>query len=298
MTFDRLRSLRAGGLFIALVTTTPLSPALGGDPSSPVVIKAGIVDLRPLFTDWGLPLRLQGARPTCSVFTVAGALEYALASQQHRRVPLSVEFLNWASNEATKEADDGSFFSDLWKGVVAYGLCPEADMPYENRFDTKRRPSEAALQKAKGMTNSGLQLHWIKPWDVKTGLTEAQFAEIKTVLSNQWPVCGGFRWPKQERWDLGVLRMTPPDGVVDGHSVLLVGFRDDPQQAGGGVFLIRNSGRSVHDGAMPYEFARAYMNDALWVDYPATNASSASLKRNGTTESSPPQGTARGGTDR
>jgi hypothetical protein len=298
MTFDRLRFFRAGGLLVALVTTAPLFPALGGDPSSPAVIKAGAVDLRPLFTNWGLPLRLQGARPTCSVFTVAGALEYALASQQHRRVPLSVEFLNWASNEATKEADDGSFFSDLWKGVVAYGLCPEADMPYEGRFEPKRRPSEAAMQKGREMTNSGLRLHWIKPWDVKTGLTEAQFAGIKTALSNQWPVCGGFRWPKQERWDRGVLRMTPPDGVVDGHSVLLVGFRDDPQQTGGGVFLIRNSGKGVHDGAMPYEFARAYMNDALWIDPPPPNATKASLKLSGATESSTAQGTAGAGTDR
>ena len=33
-------------------------------------------DLRPLFENWGFDRRVQGKRPTCSVFTMAGAMEY------------------------------------------------------------------------------------------------------------------------------------------------------------------------------------------------------------------------------
>ena len=60
--------------------------------------------------------------------------------------------------------------------------------------------------------------------------------------------------------------MCPRNAVRDGHSVLLVGFRDDPAQPGGGVFLIRNTAGKSRDGLMTYEYVRTYMNDAVWVD--------------------------------
>ena len=99
------------------------------------------VDLRPAFEKWGFGPRVQGKRGTCSVFAVAGALEYALASKQGRGTQLSVEFLNWASNQALGEMQDGSFFSDLWRGFAIYGVCPEEDMPYQDEFDPIGRPA-------------------------------------------------------------------------------------------------------------------------------------------------------------
>ena len=60
--------------------------------------------------------------------------------------------------------------------------------------------------------------------------------------------------------------MCPRDAVCDGHSVLLVGYRDDRTQPGGGVFLIRNSGGPSRDGMLSYEYVKAYMNDAIWID--------------------------------
>jgi hypothetical protein len=113
---------------------------------------------------------------------------------------------------------------------------------------------------------AGLRFHWIKEWDVNTGLTNAQLLAIRRTLNAGWPVCGGSRWPKQERWVEEVLQMCPPDAVRDGHSVLLVGYRDDPAQPGGGVFLFRNTSRDGRDGSMPYAYAQAYMNDAAWVE--------------------------------
>jgi hypothetical protein len=56
------------------------------------------------------------------------------------------------------------------------------------------------------------------------------------------------------------------DGVHDGHSVLLVGYRDDAALPGGGAFLMRNSGKGLRDGLLSYQFARAYVNDAVWID--------------------------------
>ena len=225
------------------------------------------VDLRHAFEKWDLTPRVQGKRNTCSVFTVAGAMEYATANKTGRTPRVSVEFLNWASNQAVRDNDDGSFFSDLWRGFTIYGACPEQDMPYQDKFDPNRAPSEEAKDHARQMHEVGLQLHWIKPWNPNTGLTDAHLAAIKRVLRQQWPVCGGFRWPKQVKWKDDVLEMAPPEGVFDGHSVLLVGCRDDPQQPGRGTFLFRNSNNNGRDGWMTYEYARAYMNDAVWIDY-------------------------------
>ena len=240
--------------------------AQGADIAAHPASEPSGIDLRSAFTNWGLPLRLQGRRGTCSLFAMAGALEYALAREKRQGPIVSIEFLNWASNEATTNSNDGGFFSDIWTGFVAYGVCIEADWPYQQDYDPKLRPAETALRHAKDLAKADLRLHWIKPWDVRTGLSRSQLLEIKRVLSQRWPVCGGLRWPKHERWQEGILQMAPPEGVFDGHSLLLVGYRDHPNQPGGGIFLIRNSGGGVHDGAMTYEYVMAYMNDAAWID--------------------------------
>ena len=246
---------------LALAAGLFLSPDVYAAPPSNA-------DLRPLFENWGLERRVQGKRPTCSVFTMAGAMEYAMAIKRGRGMHLSVEFLNWASNRSLGERNDGSFFSDLWRGYEIYGVCPERDMPYAEAFDASLEPGDAARDKAREMKEVGFRMHWIKPWNRNTGLTEKQFLSIKRVLEKKWPVCGGFRWPRKPvKWIDDVLEMRPPEGVVDGHSVLIVGYRDDPAQPGGGVFVFRNSNNNGRDGHMTYEYARAYMNDAVWIDF-------------------------------
>ncbi len=50
------------------------------------------------------------------MLTITQAIEFAVAEKQRRTSRLSVEFLNWASNQAIGDKHDGGFFSDLWKG--------------------------------------------------------------------------------------------------------------------------------------------------------------------------------------
>ena len=254
---------------LAIVWLMPLWPVVQASGLAPARAtshpSAGAVDLRPNFKKWGLPLRSQGGRGTCSVFTLTGAIEYALASERGTGTVSSVEFLNWASNQATTNSSDGGFFADLWKGFERYGICAETKLPYRAHYDPDLQPDPGALAQARAAIRMHLQLNWIKRWDVTTGLTEAQFQEIKQVLAGGWPVCAGMRWPRHESWRKNVLRMATPAEVFDGHSVLLVGFKEDPVQPGGGVFLIRNTGGGVQDGALPYDYARAYINDAAWV---------------------------------
>jgi hypothetical protein len=224
------------------------------------------IDLRSRLHHWGLNARRQGDRPTCSVFTVVGALEYAIASRQQCGMRLSVEFLNWAAHSAVSRAADGGFFSEFWEGYMAYGICPEEALPYRDRYDAALQPEAGALDAAGTMQTLGLRLHWIKEWNPEMGLTEAQLDAIKDTLARGWPICGGFRWPRQAEWEQDVLQVCPPSEVYDGHSVLLVGYEDDERQPGGEAFIIRNSGGDGRDGYLPYAYVQAYMNDAAWVD--------------------------------
>jgi hypothetical protein len=229
--------------------------------------KPHAVDLRPFLEKWKLAPRVQGDRPTCSVFVVTEALEYALAAKQRRSPRLSVEFLNWAKNKASNSADDGACFSDLWKGYETYGICPEADVPYRASFDPALKPDEKSLANGKAFLPHGMKLHWIKEWDPNKGVNAEQLAEIKNTLARGWPVGGGFLWPKSKELEDNVLKVAPRSEVVDGHSVLLVGYRDDAKQPGGGVFLFRNTAGQSRDSTMTYEYALTYMNDAIWIDY-------------------------------
>jgi hypothetical protein len=254
------------GLFVVPATLPPASSAPPTPDESGAPEPVDSIDLRPVFAKWGLPPRAQGDRGTCSVFTITGAIEYALAEKRQRATRLSVEFLNWGSNRTIEEFRDGGFFSDLWKGFESYGICAEEDLPYRKEFNPELQPSPAALERARRIHEDNLELHWIKKWDPNKGLTEDQFTALKATLRRRKPVCGGLLWPKAAKWVDGVLQMAPREAVRDGHSVILVGFRDAPSQPGGGVFLVWNSSQGPRQGAMSYEYVRAYMNDAVWVD--------------------------------
>lgn len=253
----------------ASIAPSPTTPAPGAaSPSSPA--RAAdlpfSVDLRPKFAGFGLTPRVQGGRGTCSVFAVTQALEFAAARKKGAGERLSEEFLNWASNQALGQAADGGFFSDLWKGYEKFGVCTDAAMPYRERFEPDSPPSADAMAQAAATQKLGLQLHWIKEWDVNTGLTPDHLASIKKTMAGGWPVFTGLRWPKRAEWNNNVLQMAAPADVFDGHSILFVGYRDDPVMPGGGVFIFRNSSGPARESEMTYEYALAYANDAAWID--------------------------------
>ncbi len=224
-----------------------------------------VVDLAPDFERWGLPVRAQGDRGTCSVFAVLGALEHALAARSGEGIALSVEFLNWAGHRATGRTVDGGFFWELWKGYERSGICAEAVLPYAAAFDASLEPSDAVLREASSRLHAASELHWLKEWDPETGLTDAELHDVKRALAEGRPVCGGFRWPRAPQWNDGVLAMAGAADVFDGHSVLLSGYADD-DTPDGGSFAIRNSAASEASGRMSYEYVREYMNAAAWIE--------------------------------
>jgi len=205
------------------------------------------VDLRPNFDRWSLSLRKQGNRPTCSVFASVGAIEYAVARQLDRGVPLSVEFANWAGNRAIDRDQDGHFFWEIIKGFESNGICSEVEMPYAKEFSAERGPTEQALSEAKGFQSLGLKFHWIRPNDGKAGLTAEQISDIKTTLAQGWPVAVGSY-----------------------HSILLVGFTNSTALAGGGEFYVRDSGGG-NEQTLTYAATAKRICDAFWVESQVAN---------------------------
>lgn len=223
-------------------------------------------DLRPIFAAHGLEAKSQAPRGCCSLFALCGVLEFELAQSGARTAPLSEEFLNWASHQSNGRRTDGSFFSDALRGLWLYGVCREDLWPYAPSFDPDATPSPEAL--ADAATRRNVSARWIKRWDVNTGMTGQMLAQMRQELYDGHPVALGMRWPKREQFLEGdVLAVPEPQDVFDGHSVLLVGYRDDPAQPGGGLFVFRNHAgpqwRQNGYASLPYDYVARYGNDAL-----------------------------------
>ena len=222
------------------------------------------VDLSLQFDRWKLPRRNQETRPTCSVFTVVGALEYTQAKHGKTTGYLSVEYANWAKNQVTSSSTDGGFFRNIWRGIRRYGICVENEYPYKSEFDAQAEPDATARKNATEFFDVPANIHWIKPWNPKTGLENSQFLEIKKALHEGWPVCVGLRWPHKVVRKDDVMFRVPEEDVFDGHSVLFVGYGDDEQVEGGGYFIFRNTNNPKRNEKMSYRYAVNYVNDAVF----------------------------------
>jgi hypothetical protein len=224
----------------------PAAAAQPSEASAPLeAARPAAFDLRPRLAEFGLAPRSQGPRPTCSIFTTAAALEFAVACVRGRGEHVSVEHLNWAGNAATGRRDDGDFFHNALAGFAEYGFCFEASWPYAEHFDAAAEPSatttaEAAVLQAEIAPH--IEVVWIRPWAPDSlGIDEAQLEEIRRVIASGFPVAAGAA-----------------------HSRLLVGYRDDAELPGGGVFTTVDSG-SGGFGEVDYAFVRNQVGDAFWV---------------------------------
>ncbi|MBI3866266.1 MAG: C1 family peptidase [Planctomycetia bacterium] len=236
------------------------------------------VDLRPRFAKFGLAPLSQGSRDTCSLFAVTGVAEYERAKDVSGPAPrLSEEFLVWAANDATGLNGDQAMFIEAVQGLTRLGICDESSMPYADKTDPDRAPSDAA--RAEARRNGHWTAHWIKRWNVKTGLSAAELNAVKSALANDHPVAIGMRWPKQPQLTTTFIQDPPPkEEVRDGHSVVLAGYRDDPNFQGGGVFIVRNSdgpgwGQEGY-AYFPYTYITDYGNDAVWLKHDPADADS------------------------
>jgi hypothetical protein len=134
------------------------------------------------------------------------------------------------------------------KGYKRYGICTEADMPYARTFMPQNWPSPQATNRASIIRSYGLRAHWVKTNDGKVGVSEKEIEQIKATLQLGWPVCAGSY-----------------------HSVLFVGYKDDPSLDNGGGFFFRDSGGGKKE-IMTYSEAKARLCDLLWFEAEASES--------------------------
>lgn len=149
------------------------------------------------------------------------ALEFAIANETKNGVKLSDEYLNWACNQiigntGPNAIDRGQFFEHLWIAFRRYGICPAAQMPFKDRFEWNYEPAQKIRDQA--ARYRAYQIYW---HDITgPGVEDMDVVrKIKQVLASGWPVLAG-----------------------SAHSVLVVGYKDDAGNPGGGRFIIADSG--------------------------------------------------------
>lgn len=230
------------------------------------------VDLRQDIKTLGISVRPgQAPRGTCSVFAMTFLLEYMYAKNYGFKSPdFSEEYLNHASNLATGEKVDGGFFDQINLGYQKFGIVDEALAPYKSAFDPNAVIRPEVLWKG-GAIAPRLKAHFIKSWNVNTGLTAAQLLSIMVQLKSGRPVAAGLRWPVEGKLAIDrvegvpLMKMVPASQVFDGHSIDFVGYRASKKFPGEGYFIFRNSwGTGFGDqgyGYMSFEYAMAYTND-------------------------------------
>jgi Papain family cysteine protease len=248
------------------------------------------VDLRPKIRQFGLPIRNQGNRGTCTVFATTFLIEYqkaGMSGSSGARV-LSEEYLNWAGNKVSHESSDGGFFTKFIPGYETWGIAGAKQMTYRATYNPTHpvRPSKAAIASAQAMFPVKYPFVILKVWDNSKGMTRAELQRALAALRSGRPVATGIWW-------LSTFATVNVDGVpllkdyprsansnpdpsknpmFDGHSIDLVGFKQSPAFPGGGYFIFRNSfGRSFGDagyGFVSFQYLRAYSNDAIAIAPP------------------------------
>ncbi|MBV8172375.1 MAG: C1 family peptidase [Candidatus Eremiobacteraeota bacterium] len=242
------------------------------------------VDLRPQIKQRGLVVRDQGDRLTCTVFAITFLIEYQAAGStaEPKGLDLSEEYLNWAGNESNgRPYQDGGKFARFINAFETWGIATAQQMPYRSSFDpgSPPMPTSAVIASAKSMFPSRYPFAELKRWDNSTGLSDSQLRAVLDELRSGEPVAIGVWWPYRYTTDdvdgvplatdyprtQASLFMESP--LFDGHSIDLVGFREDASFPGGGYFIFRNSfGPSFGDhgyGFVSFRYVRTYSTDAV-----------------------------------
>ncbi len=153
------------------------------------------VDLRPAIRSLNIKVRSQGSRNTCSVFAMTFLLEYMYCTRMAVTTAnnLSEEYLNYAANLVSGLNADGDFFDKIDAGYQAWGIVPEASVPYQSTPISS--VSQDILNSGKMWTRfSG---DFIKPWDNEKGSTQSQIEKVIAYLDQNMPVAFGGWWYKE-----------------------------------------------------------------------------------------------------
>jgi C1A family cysteine protease len=187
------------------------------------------------------PIRDQEERGTCVGHAVCAVLECQEARLKGERNDLSEQFVYWNA----KENDGYPEVEGTWLRVSVPlterdGACLERVWPY--------RPSPIPGNEGQGPPPAGAQQDALDHLLVDPlQLDPRDPAAMRSVLDEGRPIA--FSVPVYNNWysnpaanALGLLPMPLPNSVrKGGHALCIAGYGWDPDFAGGGFFIVRNS---------------------------------------------------------
>ncbi len=234
---------------------------------------AANTDLR--HEELGLGANNQGPRPSCMVFAIVGALEYAWAQKSGTVVDLSEDYAIWATFAQLKshtrtararlaclgsQRDLGFSSWDVVAGLKAYGIADLKDFNNKIMGGTLEAPTAELMEAAK--KRSHFEAIWIKSQD-----NTERIAAILALLEQKHPVVVGMAWPLKKTLEHETTLAEQKPQKNNGHAVLLLGYQEAGD--GGGRFIFRNSwGRRWGEngyGYITYAYMQKHLKTALYL---------------------------------
>jgi hypothetical protein len=214
------------------------------------------------------PVRNQGRRGTCVAFACVAVREFLLG-EESAQGDLSEQFLYWDCKRRDLFQGPGTWISNGMTCLETDGVCVEQVWPYNPQpiedNEGQGPPPDDAARKATD--------YQIGDWQK---LRSRWVQALREELANSRPIA--FAVPVYTYWFTEPVRSSgdvrlplPTDKREGGHAMCMVGYQDDPEVPGGGMFLVRNSwGVSwAADSAfepgyarIPYAYIQKYANSA------------------------------------
>ncbi|HEY1108062.1 MAG TPA: C1 family peptidase [Opitutaceae bacterium] len=248
-----------------------------GQPVTPLAEN----NLRPRFTEFGLGVRDQGARPSCAIYAIVTALEFQTAVATGKPQNFSEDYLIWATRKTTQRiapdapfaatpnepgeqiADEGFLLSEVVVALRAYGIALQDQMPNSRgRFNAIATPTEETVVTAR--RQQAVAVHPIPGRETRTRL-----ANIVHALDAGLPVPIGLAWPHWRTIRSGFLSAQKPlPGAY--HAVTLVGYRSPKGTLEETQFIFKNSwggtwGQGGY-GTVTYGYLQQHITDAILLE--------------------------------
>ena len=194
-----------------------------------------------LINDCMPPIRDQGERWTCVAFATCAVVEYAFCREKMMKLDLSEQFQYWNCKQQEGNTNNGTYPEISFALANRDGICKESTWQYnprENPANPIYSPPPANAQSEAAN------------YKVRQAVSITQYKSVHTLkqyITSGNPIA--FVIPVYDSWEEnGNSRSTgnitlplPGEEPIAGHSMVLVGYEDNPDFAGGGYFVVRNS---------------------------------------------------------
>lgn len=219
-------------------------------------------------------IRDQGYRGTCVAFASCAVLEYEFSSTNYKRIDLSEQFQYWNCKQADGNVNEGTQVETSFALMQRDGCCLEETWLYQSRSNPTNPTYHPPPPRAKREALSYRAREAVQLTDCKDVIA------LKAQINQKHPVAIGVptfdSWEENENCRLTGNISMPLPGELEtaGHAMVLVGYGDSAEFAGGGFFIVRNSWgtlwapRSVFGpgyGTIPYKYIKDYNQVACFV---------------------------------